>query len=211
MQRERITITLDKDLLPALDQLVDGGLVRNRSHAIEYALRSGLQVAELTTVFIILGNTISPSPDILKRLASFPIRHLYLVAPSARLGEVQLVATMCSEALPEAAVELVPGDFGDAAAVLLKQKELSPSILIIDLDILEDTPENLMPAYAFHRQQLATATQLVRATDQGYTPSGVAFAQSTLTTDIPAGLATLRENVFPTLVKVGKVRAYVYA
>lgn len=185
--------------------------MRNRSHAIEYALRSGLQVAELTTVFIILGNTFSPSPDLLKRLTSFPIRHLYLVAASAKLAEAQLVATICSQAIPGANVELVPGDFGDAAAVLLKQKELSPSVLLIELDMLQDIPENLMPAYAFHRQQLATATQLVRASDQGYTPSGVAFAQSSVTADIPAGLATLRENVFPTLVKGGKVRAYVYA
>lgn len=211
MQRERITITLDKDLLPALDQLVDGGLVRNRSHAIEYALRSGLQVAELTTVFIILGNTLSPSPELLKRLTSFPIRHLYLVAASAKLPETQMVAGFCAQALPEASVELVPGDFGDAAAILLKQQQLSPSILIIDMDTVTDIPENLMPAYAFHRQQLATATQLVRATPTGYTPSGIAFAQSSVTAEIPAGLASLKETVFPALVKGGKVRAYVYA
>jgi hypothetical protein len=190
---------------------VDGGLVRNRSHAIEYALRSGLQIAELTTVFIILGNTFSPQPTLLKRLKSFPIFHLYLVSPSAKLGEAQLVSQACKEELPSAVVEVVPADFGDAAAILLKQAELSPSILLIDLDVMQDIPENFLPGYAFHRQQLATATQMVRATPEGYTPSGIAFAQKSLTADIPAGLASLKETVFPTLVKGGKVRAYVYA
>lgn len=36
--RSRLTITLRKDLLPYLDQTVDGIKIRNRSHAIEYIL-----------------------------------------------------------------------------------------------------------------------------------------------------------------------------
>lgn len=36
--RTRLTITLRKDLLPYLDQTIDGEKIRNRSHAIEYIL-----------------------------------------------------------------------------------------------------------------------------------------------------------------------------
>src|SRR3989339_1315713 len=36
--KDRITITLRKDLLPFLDHFVDGEKIRNRSHAIEYIL-----------------------------------------------------------------------------------------------------------------------------------------------------------------------------
>lgn len=36
--RYRLTITLKKDLLPYLDQTIDGARIRNRSHAIEYIL-----------------------------------------------------------------------------------------------------------------------------------------------------------------------------
>lgn len=36
--RLRLTITLRKDLLPYLDQTIDGNKIRNRSHAIEYIL-----------------------------------------------------------------------------------------------------------------------------------------------------------------------------
>ncbi len=38
MARERITITVNKDLLAAVDRTVDGATVRNRSHAMEMAL-----------------------------------------------------------------------------------------------------------------------------------------------------------------------------
>ena len=42
MQRERITITMPKKLLEALDRTVDGSTVRNRSHAVELALSKTL-------------------------------------------------------------------------------------------------------------------------------------------------------------------------
>jgi len=40
--RNRLTITLRKDLLPLVDSLVDGTTIRNRSHAIEYVLSQHL-------------------------------------------------------------------------------------------------------------------------------------------------------------------------
>lgn len=41
-QRSRITITLRSDLLPRIDNFVDGEKIRNRSHAIEYILSQHL-------------------------------------------------------------------------------------------------------------------------------------------------------------------------
>ncbi len=40
--RFRLTITLRKDLLPLIDQTIDGAKIRNRSHAIEYLLSQSL-------------------------------------------------------------------------------------------------------------------------------------------------------------------------
>ncbi len=39
MDRGRLTITLEKDILKQLDEYIDGARIRNRSHAIEYVLR----------------------------------------------------------------------------------------------------------------------------------------------------------------------------
>ncbi|NUM25585.1 MAG: NTP transferase domain-containing protein [Candidatus Buchananbacteria bacterium] len=38
MDKTRLTITLDKDILEKLDEYIDGARIRNRSHAIEYVL-----------------------------------------------------------------------------------------------------------------------------------------------------------------------------
>lgn len=43
MRRSRITITIRKDLLPQIDNVIDGDKIRNRSHAIEYLTMKGLR------------------------------------------------------------------------------------------------------------------------------------------------------------------------
>ncbi|MBU0598658.1 NTP transferase domain-containing protein [Patescibacteria group bacterium] len=42
MDRKRLTITIKKDLLPRIDEVIDGSRIRNRSHAIEYLLSQSL-------------------------------------------------------------------------------------------------------------------------------------------------------------------------
>lgn len=54
MTRERLTITLKKELLKALDDIVDGEKIRNRSHAIEYLLSKTL-VSKAARVLILAG------------------------------------------------------------------------------------------------------------------------------------------------------------
>lgn len=52
--RLRLTITLKKDLLPYLDQTIDGAKIRNRSHAIEYILSQNLG-PKIKKVLILAG------------------------------------------------------------------------------------------------------------------------------------------------------------
>ncbi|MFC1662576.1 sugar phosphate nucleotidyltransferase [Patescibacteria group bacterium] len=54
MDRERLTITLKKDLLKRLDQSIDGARIRNRSHAIEYQLNQSLS-PKISKAFILAG------------------------------------------------------------------------------------------------------------------------------------------------------------
>lgn len=42
MPKTRLTITLDREILTRLDRMIDGVKIRNRSHAIEFILKSGL-------------------------------------------------------------------------------------------------------------------------------------------------------------------------
>lgn len=55
MNKERVTVTLDNDLLLSLDELIDGLKVRNRSHAVELLLRKALNQKKLRKAFILAG------------------------------------------------------------------------------------------------------------------------------------------------------------
>jgi len=54
MDRKRLTITLKKDLLPLVDEIIDGARIRNRSHAIEYLLSQTLG-PKIKKAFILAG------------------------------------------------------------------------------------------------------------------------------------------------------------
>ena len=41
MSRQRLTVTMDKEVLRQVDRVIDGMRIRNRSHAIEYLLQKG--------------------------------------------------------------------------------------------------------------------------------------------------------------------------
>lgn len=53
MERERLTITLRKDILKLVDQSIDGAKLRNRSHAIEYFLSRELSPKTVKVVVVL--------------------------------------------------------------------------------------------------------------------------------------------------------------
>ncbi len=55
MEKERITITIDKKMLEKIDNVIDGNRIRNRSHAIEDLLSTALGKTAVGTAFILAG------------------------------------------------------------------------------------------------------------------------------------------------------------
>src|ERR1035437_8355110 len=55
MERERITISIKKEILDKIDQKVDGICMRNRSHAIEMLISETLGMAKIETAVIMAG------------------------------------------------------------------------------------------------------------------------------------------------------------
>ncbi|MBL8029812.1 MAG: nucleotidyltransferase family protein [Candidatus Doudnabacteria bacterium] len=56
--RERLTITLKKSVVSMLDQIIDGQKIRNRSHAVEFALTEFLAKEKLKVLILAGGNTV---------------------------------------------------------------------------------------------------------------------------------------------------------
>lgn len=55
MSIKRVTITVRPDILKRLDGMVDGGGVRNRSHAVEQMILRGISKTDLDTIVIMAG------------------------------------------------------------------------------------------------------------------------------------------------------------
>jgi NDP-sugar pyrophosphorylase family protein len=53
--KERITITIDQDLLGNIDFYVDGNKIKNRSHAVELLVQKGLGLKKLRKAIILCG------------------------------------------------------------------------------------------------------------------------------------------------------------
>ncbi|MFH0952174.1 MAG: sugar phosphate nucleotidyltransferase [Patescibacteria group bacterium] len=62
MDRERLTITLKKDVIKRLDETIDGARIRNRSHAIEYLLNQSLSPKISKALVLAGGRGISMRP-----------------------------------------------------------------------------------------------------------------------------------------------------
>lgn len=62
MDRQRLTITLRKDVLNKVDEEIDGTHIRNRSHAIEYLLTKALQKPVTQAVILAGGEGIKMRP-----------------------------------------------------------------------------------------------------------------------------------------------------
>lgn len=61
--KERITITIDEDMLSAVDAQVDGTIIKNRSHAIELNLSKALQRKQITQAVILAGGATTLTID----------------------------------------------------------------------------------------------------------------------------------------------------
>lgn len=62
MERERLTITLKKEILNSVDHIVDGTKIRNRSHAIEYLLSKNFFSQETKVVILTGGKGVKLRP-----------------------------------------------------------------------------------------------------------------------------------------------------
>lgn len=55
MDREKLTVTIKKSLIEKIDNIVDGRKIRNRSHATEYLVETGLGVNRVKKAIVLVG------------------------------------------------------------------------------------------------------------------------------------------------------------
>lgn len=55
MEREKLTVTIKKELFAKIDAIIDGKKIRNRSHAAEYLIEAGLGINKIKKAIILVG------------------------------------------------------------------------------------------------------------------------------------------------------------
>jgi mannose-1-phosphate guanylyltransferase/phosphomannomutase len=174
--KARLTITLDKDLLKQVDQMIDQVKIRNRSHAIETILRESLNPEVSTAVILAGGKTFfKEHPALLhiddRKLISITLEHL----SSYGIRRIFLLTGHNSKAFREilgegerfgARIFYVEEKqpLGTAGAVKSIEDQLKDeSFLVIHADVL--TNIDLAAFIDFYRQERTLATIAVKPRD----------------------------------------------
>ena len=210
MQRERLTITLDAELLQGIDSLIDKAVLRNRSQAIEHLLKEGVGLHQLTQAFLFLEQWEENQLDnLLTILLKTPITQLFLVLGSSEMNRLPGLQASIMGKSSRFQITPTPADFGSGGAVILQKEQLATPFLLCWVNERLRVPSNLINGYLFHRRQGSVLTQLIDSeAAQEYRFSQIAFAEPELLQHIPAGIASLTDPIFPDLAKAGKVSLY---
>jgi len=170
MNRDRLTITLKKDFIKKIDEMVDGLNIRNRSHAIEYLLSQIISPQISQAVILAGGRGVKMQPLTLETPKSlFPIKGKPILEHSLRLlrengiKDITIVVGFKGERIREYfgdgsrfSVRITYVDEGPPAGTggalaLAKHLITNGSFIVLYADVLIDI--NLDSFIKFHQEQ----------------------------------------------------------
>ena len=176
MVRQRLTITLDPKILKKIDSFIDGKKIRNRSHAIEYLVKSNLPLSVKKAVILAGGPGVHFRPltyEIPNLLIPFKGKPLlvHLINQIKRAGINQII--LCVGYLSERIVDSFgdgrefgikitysydgPRPLGTAGALLKARRFLGKSpFLVIHGDVISEIDFSDMINFHEEKNYLAT-------------------------------------------------------
>ena len=181
--KERITLTIDREILKKIDRIVDGLSVRNRSHAVELVLSKYLNFKDLRTALILCGGKgtrLRPItyeiPKPLVPVHGKPIiEHIFDLLKNYGVTDIILsVGHMKEKILKEVdnwsrlglnidhIAESRP--MGTGGAIKLAKKKLPKTFIVSNGDELKNL--NIMDMYETHKKSNALATIALTTVDE---------------------------------------------
>jgi len=183
MDRNRLTITLKKDILKQLDEYIDGARIRNRSHAIEYVLSKhfapkikkaiilaggkGLKMRPFTyempkTMIPVKGRPILQ--HIIETIRDSGITDIMIVINS-KLGNKITEYFQDGKKLGVSISYLTePSNAGTAGALRTAKDKITESFLIYYGDVLAEI--ELREFMHFHKESTSVVSAALTATDK---------------------------------------------
>lgn len=204
MQRERLTITIEPDLIKAVDETINKQSIRNRSHAIETLIKKGLSIGSLNQAFIFLRNGWTPErlSHLLLELKQIEIKKIYFCNQTKESLNPDTFKT-------EIEIEEVSNTFGSGGALLLKKEDLTNQFITIFLSDAPTPSQNLLAAHSFHLINKPLCTHLIATQNTVELKwSGFDIIEPEAINYINMGVSEIDETLLPTLLKENKLKTY---
>jgi len=204
MERERITISIKKNLLKKIDGTVDGINIRNRSHAIETLAIATLNSSETKNAIVLLGGKdalklIPTAKENLKLLKNYGCTVVYVAI--GYLGD-KIIQKLGDGKDIGLEIKYIEGE-GSGGAIKQLKKTFAKTFIVINTD--EVLRINLEKLISFHRKQKNTATI---ATNNLSALEGVYILESEIFSHLPNGFSMLESDIFPKLLKEEEIAIY---
>lgn len=183
--KERVTLTIEQNLLRQIDSTVDGNTIRNRSHAVELLLREAMQGSMPTQAIILAGGNAKAVQNILQPIDEKPlILHNLELLMNAGIEHIIIISTQPDEIkevvgeINQANIQYIneTHSLGTAGSLHLAEPYIKSSFIVTNADDSKDI--NIKAMFDFHQQTNGRCTIALTSTDN---PSkyGVALLNGT--------------------------------
>ncbi len=197
MDRERITISIKKNVLEKIDQVIDGTNIRNRSHAVETLTLKSLGSATSNQAIIILGGG--------DAIRAIPAAKAYLPKlKDAGFDSVIIAVGFLADKVKEKigfgiefdlAIKYCDKGEGSGGALNVIRKDLKSTFIIINT--AKDYDIDLKSLLEYHRNHKSKFTV---ATDDLRSMLGIYVVEPEMLSLIPKGFSMLDEDLIPKLI-----------
>ena len=197
MERERITISIRKNVLNAIDRTIDGIEVRNRSHAIEtLAIRAMKQNSNGNAIILVGGeDALKSIPQVkenLKKLESLGLESAY-IAVGYLANEIK--NKIGDSSFGKIDLEYIESEEGSAGALLPLKNEYSDTFMVINnIDIKKLDIEEMLEE---HNNSSAVVTVI---TNDLEALNGLYICEPEIFSYISKGFSMLETDIFPKLI-----------
>lgn len=201
MERERITISIKKNVLDKVDRTIDGTSVRNRSHAIESLILKGIGDKDTNSAVVLLGGD-----DALKAIPN--TEKIFKDLKKNGFEKINIAVGFLGDKVKEklGSGESYGLDFsyndkgeGSGGALSTLRKELRSTFVVVNHNRFTDI--EISHLLNFHKKHNFIATI---ATDDLEDMRGIYILDPEILSYIPKGFSMLEEDIFPKLIKDGK-------
>lgn len=205
MGRERITISIREDILKAIDKRIDGVRLRNRSHAIESLVSDTLGLDTISDAVILAGGdnpekSLPAIKDSLLRLKQIGLKDV-IIAIGYKGDKIKNELNDGKEY----GLKLTYLDKGEGTggAILPLKTAIKKTFMVINIKNKLELDYKMLSD--FHKAGNSIATV---ATNNIKTFEGIYLLEPEVYSYLPKGFSMLEEDIFPKILKEGKLSIY---